>query len=91
MDDIVDVYLGNANTKIPFVPYNKPHQPSRDEVRWYAANNDVSGLTTLLKRYPKAANQLAPFMISPLHEACRVGNHRMVDLLVGKGAHVNAR
>ena len=91
MEDAVDTYLGNISTRLPFVPYQKPDQPSRDDVRWFTTNNDSWGLKGLLKRYPQAANQLAPFRISPLHESCRLGNMTMVELLLQHGARVDAR
>lgn len=52
---------------------------------------DLSGVEAVLRKYPQAVNQLAPFFISPLHEACRSGQQPVVEFLLSQGADVHAR
>lgn len=52
---------------------------------------DLSGVEAVLRKYPQAVNQLGPFFISPLHEACRSGQQPVVEFLLSQGADVHAR
>jgi hypothetical protein len=72
-------------------PYRTPDQPVRGELREMIMRRDVEKMAITFKKYPKAVNQVSSFLLTPLHDACRLGDREMVQMLLMKGANVHAK
>jgi hypothetical protein len=70
-------------------PYSEPNRPARDELWEWGRKRNLREMSVVWKKYPQSVNQRAPFMITPLHEACRVGDRAIVEFLLMKNVEVN--
>ena len=79
---------GGWNKPTPSAPIQQVHSP---EGHLAAATGDVDRLTAIAEKNRKALHAKDVNGWQPIHEAVRAGHKDVVELLVRKGANVNAR
>ena len=62
-----------------------------DEIHYAAGHCDLEKVTPLLKDNPELISRRDAFGYTPLHDAALEGHKDMVELLLAKGADVNAK
>jgi len=69
-----------------------PPGKTRGQVFEFVRSNNVTALDRLLTQYPKATEAVEPnYRATPLHVAAQQSSLAVVNLLIDKGADVNAR
>jgi ankyrin len=61
------------------------------EIHDAAGLNDLKAVQALLDKQPELVNSRGESQVTPLHEAARYGSVPLVELLIARGADVNAR